>query len=154
MGLRSRQSGGSETLLRGSARRSAHEPVVRVSSHSRQPLIAGVFDKENVFPALGANVGSGTDFMAMNSDNPHAERTVYRAGELARTTGVELGGVQELNEMAATENKKVPTDETYHVSAEDLADKIIALMQRGCNPLQLSRRTQVIFQTSRPVVAD
>jgi hypothetical protein len=68
--------------------------------------------------------------------------------------GVELGGVQELNEMAATENKKVPTDETYYVSAEDLADKIIALMQRGCNPLQLSRRTGFLFQTSRPVVAD
>jgi hypothetical protein len=28
--------------------------------------VAGVFDKENVLPALGANVGSGTDFMAMN----------------------------------------------------------------------------------------
>jgi hypothetical protein len=56
--------------------------------------------------------------------------------------------------MAATENKKVPTDETYCVSAEDLADKIIALMQRGCNPLQLSRRTGLFSQTSRPVVAD
>jgi hypothetical protein len=106
-----------------------------------------------VFPALGANVGSGTDFMAMNEDNSHAERTVYSAGELPRTTGVELGGVQELNEMAATKNRKVPTDETYCVSAEDLADKIIALMQRGCNPLQLSRSTWVLFQTSRPVVA-
>ena len=32
MGLGSRQSCGSETLLRGSARRSVHEPVVRVCS--------------------------------------------------------------------------------------------------------------------------
>jgi hypothetical protein len=48
--------------------------------------------------------------------------------------------------MAATENKKVPTDETYYVSAEDLADKIIALMQRGCNPLQLSRHTRSLFE--------
>lgn len=70
-------------------------------------------------------------------------------GQISRTTGVELAGVQELNEMEATKNKKVPTDESYCVSAEDVADKIIALMQRGCNPLQLSRSTWVLFQPSR-----
>jgi hypothetical protein len=51
--------------------------------------------------------------------------------------------------MAATKNKNVPTDDAYYVSAADLADKIIAFMHRGCNPLQLSRRTRVLFQTSR-----
>jgi hypothetical protein len=51
--------------------------------------------------------------------------------------------------MAATKNEDVPTDDAYYVSAADLADKIIAFMQRGCNPLQLSRRTRVLFQTSR-----
>ena len=56
--------------------------------------------------------------------------------------------------MAATENKKIPTDDAYYVSAAELADKIIVLMQRGCNPLQLNRRTRVIFQTSRPVVVN
>ena len=55
--------------------------------------------------------------------------------------------------MAATKNKNVPTDEAYYVSAHELADRIIALMQRGCNPLQLSRPTWVLFQASRPVVA-
>jgi hypothetical protein len=64
-----------------------------------------------VFRALGANVGLGTDFMAMNYDNPHAERTGYCAGELLRTTGVEPGGVQELNEMAETTKKKVQRTE-------------------------------------------
>jgi hypothetical protein len=56
--------------------------------------------------------------------------------------------------MAASENKRVPTDETYYVSAAELADKIIVLMQRGSNPLLLNRRTRVIFQTSRPVVVN
>jgi hypothetical protein len=56
--------------------------------------------------------------------------------------------------MAAAKNKGVPTDDAYFVSAADLADKIIVLMQRGCNPLQLSRRTRALFQTSGPVVAD
>jgi hypothetical protein len=58
---------------------------------------------------------------------------------LPRTTGVEGGEVQEPNEMATNPNtKKVPTDEAYYVSAADLADKIIFLMQQGLNPLQLS----------------
>jgi hypothetical protein len=76
----------------------------------------------------------------------------YDAGELPRTTGVNLGGVQEQNEMATAKNKDVPTDDAYYVSAADLADKIIAFMQRGCDPLQLCKFTRVLFHTGRPVV--
>jgi hypothetical protein len=62
---------------------------------------------------------------------------------------VELGGVQELNEMAATKNKKVPTDEAYYVSAADLADKVIVLMQHALDPLFLSTSTWALVQTSQ-----
>jgi hypothetical protein len=89
--------------------------------------------------------------MAMNADYPRAVRAV-RHGCASEKTGADLGVVQELNEMPATKN--VPTDDAYYVSAADLADKIIVLMQRGSNPLHRSRRMRVIFETSRPVFAD
>jgi hypothetical protein len=65
------------------------------------------------------------------------------------TLGLELGGVQELNEMAVTKQKMAPTDEAYYVSAADLADKIIVLMLRGLDPLSLSSSTWAVVQTSQ-----
>jgi hypothetical protein len=56
--------------------------------------------------------------------------------------------------MAAPKNKNVPTDEAHYVSAADLADKILAFMQRGCHPLQLSKFTRALFHTGRPVVVN
>ena len=50
--------------------------------------------------------------------------------------------------------KKVPTDEAYYVSAADLADKIIVLMQHGFDPLLLSTSTWAFARTSRRVVAN
>jgi hypothetical protein len=44
--------------------------------------------------------------------------------------------------MKANANQqRVLTDDTYYVSAADLADKIIDRMQRGLGPLQLSNFT-------------
>jgi hypothetical protein len=57
--------------------------------------------------------------------------------------------VQELNEMAASKNKNGPTDEAYYVSAHELADKIIALMQQGLDPLFLSTSTWALVQTNQ-----
>ena len=51
--------------------------------------------------------------------------------------------------MAATKNKNVPTDEAYYVSAHELADRIIALMQQGLDPLFLSTSTWALVQTRR-----
>jgi hypothetical protein len=86
----------------------------------------------------------------MNKDNPYAERTVYRAGELARTAGVEVCEAKGLNEMETRPNiKKVPTNEVFYVSAVDLADKIIVLMQQGFDPLFLSTSTWALVQTSQ-----
>ena len=62
---------------------------------------------------------------------------------------LETGGVQELNEMAATKNKNVPTDEAYYVSAAELADKIIVLMQQGLDPLFLRTSTWALVHTSQ-----
>jgi hypothetical protein len=45
--------------------------------------------------------------------------------------------------------KKVPTNEAFHVSAADLADKIIVLMQYGLDPLLLSTSTWALVQTSQ-----
>jgi hypothetical protein len=64
--------------------------------------------------------------------------------------GVEGGQIQEPNEMATNPNtKKLPTDEAYYVSAADLADKIIVLMQQGLDPLFLSTSTWALVQTSQ-----
>jgi hypothetical protein len=52
--------------------------------------------------------------------------------------------------MATNPNtKKVPTDEAYYVSAADLADKIIVLMQHGLTPLFLSTSTWALVQASQ-----
>jgi hypothetical protein len=51
--------------------------------------------------------------------------------------------------MAAAKNKGVPTDDAYFVSAADLADKIIVLMQHGLNPLFLSASTWALVQASQ-----
>jgi hypothetical protein len=48
--------------------------------------------------------------------------------------------------MAATKNKNVPTDEAYYVSAADLADKIVVLVQCGFDPLLLSTSTWALVQ--------
>jgi hypothetical protein len=56
--------------------------------------------------------------------------------------------------MAATKNTKPPTDEAYYVSAAELADKIILLMQQGFDPLFLSTSAWTFVQTSRRVVAN
>jgi hypothetical protein len=100
---------------------------------------------------LCANVGSGSNFKAMNGDNPRAERAVCNdAGELPRTTGVEVGEAKGLNEMETDPNiKKVPTNEVFYVSAADLADKIIVLMQHGLDPLLLSTSTWALVQASQ-----
>jgi hypothetical protein len=45
--------------------------------------------------------------------------------------------------------KQVPTNEVFHVSAADLADKIIVLMQHGLDPLLLSTSTWALVQTSQ-----
>jgi hypothetical protein len=48
---------------------------------------------------LCANVGSGSNFKAMNGDDPRAERGVCKdADELRRTTGVEVGEAAGLRE--------------------------------------------------------
>jgi hypothetical protein len=52
--------------------------------------------------------------------------------------------------MATNPNtKRVPTDEAYYVSAADLADEIILLMQYGLDPLLLSTSTGDLVQTSQ-----
>ena len=51
--------------------------------------------------------------------------------------------------MAATKNKNVPTDEAYYVSAHELADRIIALMQQGLDPLFLRTSTWALVHTSQ-----
>jgi hypothetical protein len=80
---------------------------------------------------------------------------VYGVGALPITTGVEGSEVQEPNGMATNPNtREVPTDEAYYVSAADLADKIIILMQQGFDPLFLSTSTWASLQTSRRVVAN
>ena len=85
----------------------------------------------------------------MNAVNSHAERAVYRVGGLPRTTGVDGGEAEERNEMATSPNpKKAPTDEAYYVSAPELADKIIVLMQQGLDPLFLGTATWAPDQTS------
>jgi hypothetical protein len=45
--------------------------------------------------------------------------------------------------------KKVPTNEVFYVSAADLADKIIVLMQHGLDPLLLSTSTWALVQASQ-----
>jgi hypothetical protein len=45
--------------------------------------------------------------------------------------------------------KKVPMNEPFYVSATDLADKIIVLVQRGLDPLLLSASTWALVQTNR-----
>jgi hypothetical protein len=75
---------------------------------------------------------------------------VYGVGALPITTGVEGSEVQESNDMATNPNtKEVPTDEAYYVSAADLADKIIVLMQRGSNPLFFSTSTWALVRASQ-----
>lgn len=72
------------------------------------------------------------------------------AGELPSTTGVEAGEAKELNEMEANPNiEKVPANEVFYVSAADLADKIIVLMQHGLDPLLLSTSTWALVQASQ-----
>jgi hypothetical protein len=52
--------------------------------------------------------------------------------------------------MATNPNtKKITTDEAYYMSAADLADKIIVLMQHGLNPLFLSASTWALVQASQ-----
>jgi hypothetical protein len=45
--------------------------------------------------------------------------------------------------------KKTLTDEVFYVSAADLADKVIVLMQQGFDPLFLSTSTWALVQTSQ-----
>jgi hypothetical protein len=105
---------------------------------------------EQRVPALSANVGSDSNFKAMNGDNPRAESALSGAGEFPRTTGVEVGEAKGLNEMETKPSiKKLPTNEAFCVSAADLADKIIILMQHGFAPLFLSTSTWALVQTSR-----
>jgi hypothetical protein len=86
----------------------------------------------------------------MNQENPHVERTVYRAGKLPRTARVEVGEAKRLNEMETKPNlKKVPTNEVSYVRAADFADKIIVLMPDGFDPLLLSTSTWALVQTSQ-----
>jgi hypothetical protein len=62
--------------------------------------------------------------------------------------GVGVGEAKGPNEMETHSNvKKTLTDEAYHVSAADLADKIIVLMQQGFDPLLLSSSTWAVVQT-------
>jgi hypothetical protein len=99
---------------------------------------------------LCANVGSGSNFMAMNGDNPRAERGVCKnAGELRRTTGVEVGRAKGLNEMDKSNTKKVPKNEVFYVNAADLADKNIVLTRHGLDPLLLSTSTWALVQASQ-----
>jgi hypothetical protein len=64
--------------------------------------------------------------------------------------GVGVGEAKGPNEMETHSNvKKTLTDEAYHVSAADLADKIIVLMQRGSNPLFLSTSTWALVRASQ-----
>jgi hypothetical protein len=52
--------------------------------------------------------------------------------------------------MATNPNtKEVPKDEAYYVSAADLADKIVVLMQQGLDPLFISTSTWALVQTSQ-----
>jgi hypothetical protein len=75
---------------------------------------------------------------------------VYDAGELPRTTGVEVGEAKRLNEMETNPNiKKIPANEVFYVSVADLADKIIVLMQHGLDPLLLSTSTWALVQASQ-----
>jgi hypothetical protein len=71
---------------------------------------------------------------------------VYGFGALPRTAGVELGALRELNEMA-TKNDKALTNDACHLSAADLADKIVVLMQHGLDPLFISTSTWALVQT-------
>jgi hypothetical protein len=40
-------------------------------------------------------------------------------------------------------------DDIYYVSAADLADKLIVLMQQGCDPLLLNTSMWALVQTSQ-----
>jgi hypothetical protein len=52
--------------------------------------------------------------------------------------------------MEANPNtKKVAANEVFYVSAADLADKIIVLMQQGLDPLLLSTSTWALVQASQ-----
>jgi hypothetical protein len=55
---------------------------------------------------------------------------------------------RKLNEMA-TKNNKALTNEAYHVSAADLADKIVVLMQQGFDPLFLSTSTWALVRANQ-----
>jgi hypothetical protein len=104
----------------------------------------------NVILPPCANVVSDRNFKAMRGP-PRAERCVCDdAGELPGITGVEVGVAKGLNEMETNPNiKKVPNDQVFYVSAADLADKIIVLMQYGLDPLLLSTSTWALVQTSQ-----
>jgi hypothetical protein len=58
---------------------------------------------------LCANVGSGSNFKAMNGDDPRAERGVCKdADELRRTTGVEVGEAAGLRGCARAGKVRYP----------------------------------------------
>jgi hypothetical protein len=84
----------------------------------------------------------------MNGGNLRAERAVYEGRWASENIGSGTGGVQEMNEMAATKKNNIPTDEAYSVSAADVADKIIDLMQRGLDPLLLRTFKWALVPTS------
>jgi len=76
--------------------------------------------------------------------------TLRQRGIGQQLYGYERGEAKELNEMETNPNtKKVPTNEVFHVSAADLADKIIVLMQHGVDPLLLSTSTWALVQASQ-----
>jgi hypothetical protein len=101
-------------------------------------------------PSAWREGGTFSDFKAMNEDEPHAERTVYRRGQFPRTAGVEVGKAKGLNEMETNPNgKKALTDEAYYVNAADLADKSIVLMQQGLDPFFLSISTWAVVQADQ-----
>jgi hypothetical protein len=91
--------------------------------------------------------GIGSNFNAMNEANSHAEKRSDGVGELPRIAGVEVAEAQ--GDSMSMERKQnttaAPTDEAYFVSAADLADKIISLMQRGLNPMQLSNSAWLLI---------
>ena len=95
-------------------------------------------------------MGAGADFKAMNQDNPHAEELYIAPVDFREQRGCELSEAQGADEMKTNRNaNKATTDEAYYVSAADLADKIIVLMQQGSDPLLLSTSTWALVQTSQ-----
>jgi hypothetical protein len=96
--------------------------------------------ENNVILPLCEIVGSVSNLRAMKKHKPNAKKSCMAS--------VRFREPREFNEMA-TKNNKALTNEAYYVSAADLADKIVVLMQQGLDPLFLSTSTWALVQASQ-----